>query len=83
MDLKKVCNAHIPGFAAEGAGDAERLRAEGARAAADLLEASSLANQLSIIQRTGEALNNKTTFFFGADAKNLPGLISNPAIVHM
>jgi len=70
-------------IAAEGAGDAERLRAEGARAAADLLEASSLANQLSIIQRTGEALNNKTTFFFGADAKNLPGLISNPAIVHM
>ena len=36
---------------------------------------------LAKIGKTGEALNSKTSFFFGADAAALGSVISNPKLV--
>merc|ERR1711998_18861 len=68
---------------AEGDADAERIRAEGSRAAAELLATSDVAVELAKIEKVGSALQGSgtSTLFFGADANNLGGLMSNPAVV--
>ncbi|KAK3269019.1 hypothetical protein CYMTET_22512 [Cymbomonas tetramitiformis] len=66
---------------AQGDADAETIRAQGSKAAADLLESSDVAVELAKLERTGELLGNKTTFFMGADAKSLSSLLSNPNVV--
>merc|ERR1712093_114132 len=68
---------------AEGDADAERIRAEGSRAAAELLATSDVAVELAKIDKVGTALQGSgtSTLFFGADANNLGGLMSNPAVV--
>jgi len=66
---------------AEGDADAEKIRAEGARAAAELLATSDVAVELCKIDKVGNAINGSSTLFFGADAHNLGGLLSNPAVV--
>merc|ERR1711998_528510 len=68
---------------AEGDADAERIRAEGSRAAAELLATSNVAVDLAKIDKVGSALRGSgtSTLFFGADANNLGGLMSNPAVV--
>merc|ERR1711939_299042 len=66
---------------AEGDANAEKIRAEGSRAAAAMLSESEVAVDLAKIGKTGEALNSKTSFFFGADAAALGSVISNPKLV--
>merc|ERR1712159_331022 len=66
---------------AEGDANAEKIRAEGKRAAAAMLSESEVAVDLAKIGKTGEALNSKTSFFFGADAAALGSVISNPKLV--
>merc|ERR1711977_223806 len=66
---------------AEGDADAEKIRAEGARAAAELLATSDVAVELCKIDKVGKAIGGSSTLFFGADAHNLGGLLSNPAVV--
>lgn len=66
---------------AEGDADAEKIRAEGARAAAELLATSDVAVELCKIDKVGNAIHGSSTLFFGADANNLGGLLSNPAVV--
>jgi len=68
---------------AQGEADAERIRAEGSRAAADMLAESAIAVELARIDRTGAALGDKATLFFGADPKHLEGLLSNPGVVNL
>jgi len=68
---------------AEGEAMAEKIRADGARAAADLLASSDVAVELCKIDKVGGALKGggTNTLFFGADAANIGGLMSNPAVV--
>jgi len=61
---------------ARGAADAERVRAEGHKAAADLLSENDVAVRLAQIDHTGQALDKSKAFFFGADAKDLGGLLA-------
>merc|ERR1711959_739058 len=67
---------------AEGEAQAEMIRAEGKRAAATKLEESQVAVDLAKIDRTGAALNNKTSFFFGADPGTMGQVLTNPKLVH-
>ena len=71
------------GVGVQGEADAERIRAEGARAAADMLQESQIAVDLARIERTGAALGDKSTLFFGADAKHLEGLFANPGVINL
>lgn len=59
------------------------IRAEGSKAAADLLSQSDVAVDLARIDKVGAALQGKgtSTLFFGADASNLGGLLANPAVI--
>jgi regulator of protease activity HflC (stomatin/prohibitin superfamily) len=64
--------------------DADIIQAEGARKAADMLAENPVSVELAKIERTGEALaagGNNSTFFFGADAHSIQGLLANSAIV--
>ena len=65
---------------ARGEAEATKIKAEGAKKAADLLESSDVAVKLAVIEKTGAALNDKSTVFFGADAKNLDAMLG-PAVV--
>jgi len=62
---------------ARGDAESERVRAEGHKAAADLLAANQVAVKLAEIDRTGHALDSKKAFFFGADAKDLGSLLAS------
>merc|ERR1712039_32383 len=46
--------------------------------AAALLEGSSVAVDLAKLEKTGQILGEKTSFFFGASPATLPALMSNP-----
>jgi len=63
-------------FKARGEAEAERVRAEGHLQAAELLNKSQVAVKLAMIDRTGAALDDKKTFFFGADPKEMGGLLA-------
>merc|ERR1712187_413549 len=61
---------------ARGDAEAERVRADGHLKAAELLNKSQVAVKLAMIDRTGAALDDKKTFFFGADPKEVGGLLT-------
>jgi regulator of protease activity HflC (stomatin/prohibitin superfamily) len=65
-------------IAAQAAADAERLRAQGKKDGAELLENSEVAIDLVKIERAGEVIGDKSTFFFGAGPHTLPAMLSNP-----
>merc|ERR1712048_375795 len=65
-------------IAAQAAADAERLRAQGKKDGAELLENSDVAIDLVKIERAGEMIGDKSTFFFGAGPHTLPAMLSNP-----
>merc|ERR1719378_1522958 len=65
-------------IAAQAAADAERLRAQGKKDGAELLENSEVAVDLAKIERAGEVIGDKSTFFFGAGPQVLPAMMSNP-----
>jgi regulator of protease activity HflC (stomatin/prohibitin superfamily) len=64
---------------ATGASEAETIRADGLRKAAETLSTNDAAVQFSLIDKTGAALNDKTSFFFGGDAKEMSSLLA-PAV---
>merc|ERR1719440_2437916 len=67
---------------AEGEAQAEMIRADGSRAAAAILSESEVAVDLAKIAKTGAALNNKTSFFFGADPGTMGQVLTNSKLVH-
>ena len=69
---------------AEADADAEKIRAAGAKEAADLLTQNPVAVDLARIQQVGLALSgeNNNSLFFGANSNDLAGLMSNPAVVN-
>jgi len=66
---------------AKAQADSERICALGSKEAADTLEQSNLAVELARISKAGDAMTDKTTFFFGGSPQELPALLANPAIV--
>lgn len=64
---------------ATGEAEAARIRAQGARGAADSLANSEVAVRLAMIEKTGQALGNKASFFFGSQPQALEGLLA-PAL---
>mmetsp|Transcript_93055 Transcript_93055/g.170759 ORF Transcript_93055/g.170759 Transcript_93055/m.170759 type:complete len:538 (-) Transcript_93055:55-1668(-) len=65
---------------AQAAADAEVAAAQGKKEAAALLEKSSVAVDLARLEKTGQLLSNKSSFFFGASPSMLPALVSNPSL---
>ena len=55
--------------------EASVIRARGERQAADLVEESELASSLAMVDKTAHVLDQKTTFFFGADPSSLGQLL--------
>jgi len=68
---------------ARGDADAAAVRAEGNRAAAELLSSNEVAVRLAQIDHTGAALDKNKAFFFGADAKDLGSLLAASAVNHV
>merc|ERR1719198_953120 len=62
--IKTQAEADASRIQAEADADAERIRAAGSRDAARQLEASTIAVELARIQKTGEAISDKHSFFF-------------------
>merc|ERR1712167_512896 len=62
--------------------EAKVIRARGEKQAADLVESSQLATNLAMVEKTGGASNNKTTFFFGSEAGDL-GKVLFPAAANL
>jgi len=58
---------------ARGSAEAERLRAEGSKAAADLLSTSPVAVELAKMDRSAAMLNGGEKYFFGQE----PSMLSN------
>ena len=67
---------------AKGEADAEMMIADGMRKAAERLGDSNVAVKLTEIEKTGKVLDGKKTFFFGANANQVNGLLINPNIVN-
>merc|ERR1740138_597647 len=61
---------------AKGEADAEELRAIGSKQAADTLASSDTAVRFALIDKTGQALDGNKAFFFGADAKDVGGMLA-------
>lgn len=66
---------------AEGDAEASIIRAEGSRKAAECLTSSAVGVELARLDKLNGILGDKTCFFFGADQRDLSGLLSNPGIV--
>ena len=81
MTIDAQASADAQRVRAKGEADAEMMIAEGMRSAADRLADSSVAVKLTEIEKTGKVLDGKKTFFFGASANAMNGLLINPNIV--
>lgn len=62
---------------ARGMAEAEQIRADGARKAADMLAASDVAVKFAMVDKTGAALSDKSTFFFGNEAGKLDAVLTS------
>ena len=61
--------------------EAEKIKAAGAKAAAELLESSDVAVILAQIEKTGDVLRDaNSTFFFGAEPSQVGSLLANPNV---
>jgi len=65
---------------AKAAAEAEVVRADGAKTAADKIAGSEVAVKFALVDKTGEAIKDKATFFFGADSKDVGGLLVPPLV---
>merc|ERR1719456_1005683 len=80
--IRTQAEADAARISAEADADAERIRATGSKDAAHQLEASAVAVELARIQKAGEAISDKQSFFFGAAGPaELPAILSNSALV--
>merc|ERR1712193_431117 len=64
--IRTKAEADAKRIAAEAEADADRIRAEGSKDAGEKIKQSVIAAELARIQKTGEALSDKQSFFFGA-----------------
>lgn len=60
---------------ARGDASAEKIRADGSRAAAETLESSEAAVKFTLIEKTGMALSDKSTLFFGNTQADMGSLL--------
>merc|ERR1711904_311980 len=80
--IKTKAKADATRISAEAEADSDRIRAQGSKDAGDTIEQSDMAAELARIQKTGEALSDKQSFFFGASAPGqLPAILSNSGLV--
>jgi len=80
--IKTQSEADAQIVSAKATAESTRIRAAGETDAAKTLETSNVAVELARIEHTGNALNDKATFFFGTGAPSeLPSLLANPAII--
>jgi len=82
MTIDAQASADAQRVRAKGEADAEMMIAEGMRTAAEKLADSEVAVKLTEIEKTGKVLDGKKTFFFGASANAMNGLLINPNIVN-
>jgi len=79
--IKTQSEADAQIVSAKATAESTRIRAAGETDAARTLETSNVAVELARIEHTGNALNDKATFFFGTGGPSeLPSLLANPAI---
>jgi len=77
IEAKGLGDAEI--LRAQGEAEAARIRAEGAKGAADTIADSEVAVRLAMVEKTGQALGDKASFFFGTQPQALEGLLA-PAL---
>jgi len=68
---------------AKAEADAVVTRAEGALTGARKLEQSDVAIDLARIEKTGDAIQNKSSFFFGANSADMGHLLANPNVIKL
>jgi regulator of protease activity HflC (stomatin/prohibitin superfamily) len=79
--IKTQSEADAQIVSAKATAESARIRAAGETDAARTLETSSIAVELARIEHTGNALNDKATFFFGTGGPSeIPSLLANPGI---
>eukprot|EP00397_Hematodinium_sp_SG-2012_P013594 GEMP01013810.1.p1 GENE.GEMP01013810.1~~GEMP01013810.1.p1 ORF type:complete len:488 (+),score=101.92 GEMP01013810.1:165-1628(+) len=76
-------NAKAKLIVASAQADAERICAQGSKDAASILEKSDFAVELARMSKAGDAIKDKTTFFFGGHPQQLPALLANPSILNV
>lgn len=84
IEIEATANAKKTMIIAKAEAEADVLRAQGAKTAADLLSTNPVSVDLAKIERTGNAIagrGNHASFFFGTDPSHLAGLLSNQGIV--
>mmetsp|Transcript_57043 Transcript_57043/g.116748 ORF Transcript_57043/g.116748 Transcript_57043/m.116748 type:complete len:507 (+) Transcript_57043:129-1649(+) len=74
IEAKGLADASI--MRAKGDAESEIIRADGSRAAADKLQDSEVAVRFQMVEKTGVALAEKSSFFFGAEAHGLDTLLA-------
>ncbi|KAK3243439.1 hypothetical protein CYMTET_42730 [Cymbomonas tetramitiformis] len=78
VEARGVAESNI--IRAKGEAEADKIRATGTLDAARLIESSPTAIRFSMVEKTGNAIADKTSIFFGADAANLDKMLA-PAVV--
>jgi len=84
MQIQAKARAQETMILAKADSDAEVLRADGSKKAADLLSTNPVSVELAKIERTGNALSgggNHASFFFGADPNQVQGLLANSSVI--
>lgn len=84
IKIEAMARAEQTMILAKADADADILRAEGSKKAADILATNPVSVDLAKIERTGVALSgsgNNSSFFFGADPSDVKNLLSNPSVV--
>lgn len=79
--ISAQAEAEATRISAEAAADSERVAAQGRLDAAEMLESSAVAVDLTRLERSGQLIGNRTSFFFGAGPSQLPALMANPRVV--
>jgi len=80
--IKTQSEADATLVSADADAQACRIRAKGNNDAAKTLEESKVAVELARIDQCGKACSDKSTFFFGASAGDIPALFSNSGVVN-
>ncbi|KAK3234167.1 hypothetical protein CYMTET_55596 [Cymbomonas tetramitiformis] len=78
VEAQGIAEASI--IRAKGDAESDKIRATGTLDAANLIETSQTAVRFSMVEKTGKALADKTSLFFGADVSNLDKMLA-PAVV--
>ena len=75
--IEARCDATCLELASKADALADEIRAKGSQQAAQLLQSSELAVELARIDKTGKALGDSSSTFFGLDPRNVGSLITS------